>query len=63
VHFYVESHRFCEFVQQELARGRPFSGDLAPALQQDMATLAERLEVSHTEIYSPYAKNAMAEPS
>ncbi|HEX8178301.1 MAG TPA: hypothetical protein VF525_02040 [Pyrinomonadaceae bacterium] len=53
VHFYVESYRFCEFVQAELARGRPLSADVAPALQREMATMAERLEVSHTEIYSP----------
>jgi hypothetical protein len=54
VHFYVESYRFGRFVQGELARGRSFSTDVEPALRREMATLAERLEVSHTEIYSPF---------
>lgn len=53
VHFYVESYRFCEFVAREIARGRTFNADVAPALEHEMAVLAERLEASHTEIYSP----------
>ena len=56
VHFYVESYRFCEFVQEELARGRQLPEAVATALDHDMAILAERLEMSHTEIYSPYAR-------
>jgi len=56
VHFYVESYRFCEFVEQEISRGREFAPDVGPALEADMTILAERLEVSHTEIYSPYAE-------
>ncbi len=53
VHFYIESYRFCEFIQEELARGRLFNEDVAPAMHREMAVLAEQLEVSHTEIYSP----------
>jgi hypothetical protein len=56
VHFYVESYRFCEFVAQEIARGRNLPREVATALKTDMTILAERLEVSHTEIYSPYAE-------
>ena len=53
VHFYVESYRFCEFIAREIARGRTFAAEVAPALEREMAILADRLEVSHTEIYSP----------
>lgn len=56
VHFYIESYRFCEFVSEELFRGREFATDITSALDRDMATMAERLEISHTEIYSPYAR-------
>ena len=53
VHFYVESYRFCEFIEQQIARGRTFAAEVAPPLEREMAILADRLEVSHTEIYSP----------
>lgn len=53
VHFYVESYRFCEFIQQQIASGRTFAAEVAPALEREMSILADRLEVSHTEIYSP----------
>lgn len=53
VHFYVESYRFCEFIDQQIARGRTFGADVASALEREMSVLAERLELSHTEIYSP----------
>jgi hypothetical protein len=53
VHFYVESYRFCEFIQRAIADGRKFAAEVAPALAREMAILADRLEVSHTEIYSP----------
>lgn len=53
VHFYVESYRFCEFIREEMERGRHFSEDVAPVLQREMETLGELLEISHTEIYSP----------
>jgi len=56
VHFYVESYRFCEFVEREIASGRIFGAEVVPALSKDMEMLGERLEVSHTEIYSPYAE-------
>jgi hypothetical protein len=55
VHFYVESYRFCEFVREELARGRELPEGVLLALDLDTATLTERLEMSHTELYSPYA--------
>lgn len=53
VHFYVESYRFCEFMQQQIASGRTFGAGVATALEREMSVLAGRLEVSHTEIYSP----------
>ncbi|HEX3067643.1 MAG TPA: DUF692 family protein [Thermoanaerobaculia bacterium] len=53
VHFYVESYRFCEFIERQIANGRNFAAEVAPALEREMAVLARRLEVSHTEIYSP----------
>jgi hypothetical protein len=53
VHFYVESYRFCEFVCEEMERGRRFGEEVEPVLQREMGTLAELLEISHTEIYSP----------
>jgi hypothetical protein len=53
VHFYVESYRFCEFIQREIDHGRTFDAGVAPALEREMSVLAERLEASHTEIYSP----------
>ena len=56
VHFYIESYRFCEFVREEIARGRQLPAAVAAALDHDAAILAERLEMSHTEIYSPYAR-------
>ncbi len=54
VHFYVESYRFARFVEGEFARGRPFGPDVERALRSEMSVLEERLEVSHTEIYSPF---------
>lgn len=56
VHFYVESYRFCEFVQEQISLGRLLPAAVAPALDRDIAILAELLEISHTEIYSPYAR-------
>ena len=53
VHFYVESYRFCEYVQRELARGRAFGPGVAEALEREMTVVARQLEASHTEIYSP----------
>jgi hypothetical protein len=53
VHFYVESYRFCEFIEREIANGRTFAAEVAPALERERSILADRLEVSHTEIYSP----------
>jgi hypothetical protein len=60
VHFYVESYRFCEFVRDEVARGRDLPAAVPSALQIDMTVLAEKLEISHTEIYSPYGSNRTA---
>ena len=56
VHFYIESYRFCEFVREEIEGGRRFAEEVAPLLDQEMRTLAELLEISHTEIYSPLRK-------
>jgi hypothetical protein len=56
VHFYIESYRFCEFVGEEISRGRDLPAAVVPSLHSDMKILAERLEISHTELYSPLAK-------
>src|SRR5437867_1551455 len=54
VHFYVEAHRFCEFVQREIGDGRVLNGDvIEPVLWRELAVLEPRLEASHTELYSP----------
>lgn len=60
VHFYVESYRFCEFVHEAVLRGRDLPATVPSALQLDMTNLAEKLEISHTEIYSPYGANRSA---
>jgi len=65
VHFYLESYRFCEFVQDEIGRGRAFGANVVAALEREMTILAQRLEVSHTEIYSPLrnSKDSRDSPS
>ena len=63
--FYLESYRFCEFVQDEIGRGRAFGANVVAALEREMTILAQRLEVSHTEIYSPLrnSKDSRDSPS
>lgn len=53
VHFYVESWRFSEFLGRHMREGRALPAAVGPALQRERAVLAERLELSHTEVYSP----------
>lgn len=63
VHFYIESYRFCEFIWGEMSRGRRFNEEVAPVLQREMEALAELLEISHTEIYSPLRKKEKSRPA
>jgi hypothetical protein len=50
VHFIVESHRFCEFLQQEMRNGRVVPEGVEAALSEEMAPLSLRLNASYTEL-------------
>ena len=49
VHFIVESHRFCEFLSEELRKGRVLPAGVEAALQDEMPILAMRLRASYTQ--------------
>jgi hypothetical protein len=49
VHFILEAHRFCEFVHEELSKGRALPDAVAHALAVEMPALAMRLDASYTE--------------
>jgi hypothetical protein len=50
VHFLFESHRFCNFLEQQLAKGRRLPSDLASALVADVSVVSHRLSASYTQI-------------
>jgi len=60
VHFLVESHRFCEFVRNLLARGHVFRNDIRPALDREAAALSLRLEASYTNRYRDFTNQTDA---
>ena len=49
VHFFVETDRFCRFLQAKLAEGRTFGSDIAPVLARESAAVAAALRESYTE--------------
>jgi hypothetical protein len=50
VHFIVESHRFCEFLIQELGNGRVVPETVEAALSAEMPVLSVRLAASYTDV-------------
>ena len=50
VHFIVESHRFCEFLRQELCNGRVVPEAVEAALSVEMPPLSLRLSASYTDL-------------
>ena len=53
VHFFVETERFCRFVQALVERGEPFPAHVITALVRDSARIAAALAESHTEDQPP----------
>ncbi|MEP7363809.1 MAG: hypothetical protein ABI972_11185 [Acidobacteriota bacterium] len=51
VHFIVETHRFCEFLQQEIGNGRVLPEVVEAALAAEMPTLSMRLNASYTNLH------------
>ena len=49
VHFFVESERFCRFLQAEWDGGRTFHNDIRPVLHQEWSVVAAALQESYTE--------------
>jgi hypothetical protein len=49
VHFFVETHRFCRFLQCKLNEGRPFPPEVVRALDQESALISAALQESYTE--------------
>lgn len=48
-HVYMEADRFCRFLERQLAEGRTFASDIAPALARESASVAAALRASYTE--------------
>jgi hypothetical protein len=49
VHFFVETDRFCQFLQAKLAEGQTFGPDVELALAREGAAVAAALHESYTE--------------
>jgi hypothetical protein len=49
VHFFLETHRFCEFLKAKLAEGRTFAPEVGAALARESAIVAAGIEESYTE--------------
>lgn len=49
VHFFVETDRFCRFLQAKLAEGRVFRSEVKAALTRESAAVAAALKESYTE--------------
>ena len=49
VHFYIETDRFCRFLQAKVAEGRRFSPEVIRLLAQESAIITAALEESYTE--------------
>jgi hypothetical protein len=49
VHFFVETHRFCRFLQTKLETGYPFSEDAIKAIKRESKAIADALTESLTE--------------
>jgi hypothetical protein len=51
VHFFVETERFCRFLEAKIAEGRTFAPDVTPVLAWESAIITAALEESYTEGY------------
>ena len=49
VHFYIETERFCRFLEAKLAEGRTFAPGLPSVLARESAIITAALEESYTE--------------
>ncbi len=49
VHFFIETDRFCRFLEEQLARGRTFGPELESALARESAAVRAALQESYTE--------------
>ena len=49
VHFYIETERFCRFLETKLAEGRRFAPDVPRILAMESAIITAALEESYTE--------------
>lgn len=63
VHFIVESHRFCEFLQQELRNGRVVPLAVEAALSAEMLSLSLRLRASYTDLGGVQETRVLPPPS
>jgi len=50
IHFYIETDRFCHFLESKLESGTRFSYEVASALAEESAIVASALAESKTEI-------------
>lgn len=49
VHFFIETHRFCQFLQTKLEAGYPLSETAIKAMQRESKAVADALTESFTE--------------
>jgi len=49
VHFFIETDRFCRFLQAKIAEGRTFGADVGVVLARESAAVAAALQESYTE--------------
>jgi hypothetical protein len=49
VHFFIETERFCRFLEAKLDEGRTFAPGVAAVLAQESAIITAALEESYTE--------------
>lgn len=49
IHFFIETDRFCRFLEAKLAEGCGFPAEVAPALAREAAIVAAALQESMTE--------------
>lgn len=63
VHFFVETERFCRFLEAEIAKGRAFAPDVAIVLAAESAVITAALEESYTEKRNGEAAYATASSS
>ena len=63
MHFFIETDRFCRFLQSQVAAGRSFSPDVLAALAIESAVIAEALRESELEGISAEAMDEKRRPA